>query len=75
MTKTFIFCNDCISEAKGLKKSVRTCLIEEEIEWLSNHLKMIREKRKDMAGLQIFQYPIQERLEKLKVQFAKEKHG
>jgi len=41
-------------------------IITDEIKFLEEHLINIRKLRKDRAGLQILQYPIQERLNKLK---------
>jgi len=41
-------------------------IINDEIKFLEKHLINIRKLRKDRAGLQILQYPIQERLNKLK---------
>lgn len=37
----------------------------EEVEWLKRHLKFIRNARKNVAGLQPYQYPIEKRIKTL----------
>lgn len=40
--------------------------IKTELEWLEDYLKTIKKARKTRAGLQIFQYPVEERIKQLK---------
>lgn len=53
------------SELKGRKDKEKE-ILDDEIKFLEEYLKVVRLFRKNIAGLQRLQYPIQERLQKLK---------
>jgi len=46
-------------------------VLKDEIRWQKEYLELIKKKRKDMAGLQLFYYPVRDRIEVLN-EFLKE---
>lgn len=50
---------------QGMKDKEKE-MLDDEINFIEEYLKRIRYARKNTAGLQIFQYPIQNRLDELK---------
>lgn len=53
------------SEYKGFKEG-RKKTLEKELKFLENYLKFVREARKEMSGLQPYQYPIEKKIAQIK---------
>jgi methylphosphotriester-DNA--protein-cysteine methyltransferase len=68
-------CDTCENIVKSnnnhlIKKTTKK-MLDNEIKFLEKHLKYIRNARKEIAGLQPYQYPIEQRLRILKEKLLK----